>query len=922
MKRILKRCVAFCILIVSFTNVLANIHVKYLRCEMLVNPVGISSRTPQLTWEITSDSRDVHQTAYHILVASSEEKLNLEIGDVWNSGKVNSGQSVNVPYLGKALKSRDRCYWKVKVYTNKGTSDWSSPAWWSLGLIDESDWLAKWTGLDRSFEWDSPNTYISRLSARYFRKEFTILQTIKSAMLYVSGLGCYKLHINGNIVGNQELAPTPTDYSKTVKYNTFDVTSFLKRDQNAIGVVLGNGRYFSMRPKVNEWREVRHFGFPRMILQLEVELVDGSKQIFVSDDSWKVTADGPIRSNSEFDGEEYDAEKEMPGWDQPRFDDSRWLSAELVNPPGGRLEAQINRNIKVMKTVHPVRITKPKPGMYILDMGQNMVGWINMNVKGEKGNQVKLRFAELLNQDGTIYTENLRKAKVTDIYTLKGVGHEVWNPVFTYHGFRFVEITGFPDVPTIDNFEGQVIYDEMEQTGNFETSCLTLNQIYRNACWGIMGNYRGMPTDCPQRDERMGWLGDRATGSLGESFIFDHNNLYSKWLDDIEDAQLENGSIPDVAPNYWSMYRDNMTWPGAYLIIANMLYDQFGNMNPIVKHYESMKKWVFYMRGKYIVDHIMLKDYYGDWCMPPESPELIHSQDPARKTDAAVLGTTIYYYMLNLLEHFAKLQNKPDEAKNFAEEAAKVREAYNREFLNIQTGQYSNNTVTANLLSLCLGMVPDKYKVIVAKNTADKISIENKGHVCTGLVGIQWLMRGLSDNGYADLAYKIATNRDYPSWGYMVEKGATTIWELWNGDTAMPSMNSGNHVMLLGDIIVWYYEYLAGIQNQKGSVAFKKITMKPLLIDELNYVKADFHSVHGLIQSSWKNCNDSFVWDICVPCNTTATVYIPDVSGKTIKENGVKARIAKGVRFKRFENGNAVFEVGSGSYHFVVGSDI
>jgi alpha-L-rhamnosidase len=889
---------------------------------MLKNPVAITSRTPRLTWEITSASRDVHQTAYHILVASSEEKLNLGIGDVWNSGKVKSSQSVYVPYLGKALKSRDRCYWKVKVYTNKGTSDWSSPAWWSLGLIDESDWQAKWTGLDRSFQWDSPDTYISRLSARYFRKEFTIPQDVKKATLYISGLGLYKLHLNGEIVGNQELAPTPTDYGKTVKYNTFDVTNFLKKDQNAIGVVLGNGRYFSMRPKVNDWREVRHFGFPRMILQMEVELADGSKQIVVSDNSWKVTADGPIRSNNEFDGEEYDATKEMPGWDRSGFDDNRWLSAELVDPPVGRLEAQMNKNIKVMEIVHPVKITEPKPGMYIMDMGQNMVGWLKLKVKGDKGNQVKLRFAELLNQDGTIYTENLRKAKVTDIYTLKGGVSEVWNPVFTYHGFRFVEITGFPGVPTVDHFEGQVIYDEMERTGNFETSDSTLNRIYRNAYWGIKGNYRGMPTDCPQRDERMGWLGDRATGSLGESFMFDHNNLYSKWLDDIEDAQLENGSIPDVAPNYWSMYRDNMTWPGAYLIIANMLYDQFGNMDPIVKHYESMKKWVFYMHEKYMVDYIMLKDHYGDWCIPPESPELIHSQDPARKTDAAVLGTTFYYHMLNLLERFASLQNKTAEAKNFAEEAAKVKEAFNNKFLNTQTGQYSNNTVTANLLSLCLDIVPEQYKMLVAKNISDKISNENKGHVCTGLVGIQWLMRGLSENGYANLAFKIATNRDYPGWGYMVAKGATTIWELWNGDTAMPSMNSGNHVMLLGDLIVWYYEYLAGIQNQEGSDAFKKISMKPFLVDGLNYVKADFHSVHGLIQSSWEKRNGSFGWDISVPCNTTATVYIPNASGKVIKENGVKAKTVKGVKFKRFEKGHAVFEVGSGSYHFAVDEDI
>jgi alpha-L-rhamnosidase len=906
-----------CLFLMSSTGKPAAIKVERLRCEMLVDPVGIDNQLPRLTWEIKAEDRSVYQTAYHILVASSEEKLNSNEGDLWDSGKVKSGKSVYVAYTGKKLESRNECFWKVKVFTNKGVSEWSSSASWSIGLTDQSDWQANWTGLDKSFPWDSPDTYISRLSARYFRKEFTIPQNVKKATLYISGLGLYKLHLNGEIVGDQELAPTPTDYSKTVKYNTFNVTGHLKKERNVIGVVLGNGRYFSMRPKVDERRDVRHFGFPKMIMQLEIELADGNRQTVVSDDTWKVTADGPIRSNNEFDGEEYDARKEMTGWDKAGFDDSRWMASEIVDCPGGRLEAQQNKNIRVMNTVRPIRITEVKPGMYIMDMGQNMVGWLRMKVKGKKGDQVKLRFAEQLSPDGTLYTANLRTAKVTDIYTLKGGDEEAWNPVFTYHGFRFVEITGFPVVPSIDDFEGQVIYDEMERTGHFETSDSTINRIYRNACWGIKGNYRGMPTDCPQRDERMGWLGDRATGSLGESYIFDHNNLYSKWLDDIEDAQLKNGSIPDVAPNYWSMYRDNMTWPGAYLVIANMLYEQFGNMDPIVKHYESMKKWVFYMRERYLVDHIMLKDHYGDWCMPPESSELIHSQDPARKTEAAVLGTTFYYHMLILLERFANLQDKPLEAKAFAEQAAMVKEAFNNKFLNKSTGQYSNNTVTANLLSLCLGMVPDHFKEMAVKSIAEKTIGENKGHVSTGLVGIQWLMRGLSDNGYADLAFRIATNRDYPSWGYMVEKGATTIWELWNGDTAMPSMNSGNHVMLLGDLIVWYYEYLAGIQNQKGSVAFKKISMKPLLVEGLNYVKADFRSPHGLISSSWKKQGGTFVWDIIVPCNTTGTIYIPARSEKAITESGMQVTLVKGIGFRGFENNCAVFEVGSGSYHFV-----
>ncbi|MDR1936914.1 MAG: alpha-rhamnosidase, partial [Tannerellaceae bacterium] len=471
----------------------------------------------------------------------------------------------------------------------------------------------------------------------------------------------------------------------------------------------------------------------------------------------------------------------------------------------------------------------------------------------------------------------------------------------------------------LSDFEGRVVYDEMDVTGQFETSDPTINQVYKNAYWGIRGNYRGMPTDCPQRDERMGWLGDRAVGSQGESFIFDNHNLYAKWLDDIEQSQRETGSIPDVAPNYWSIYSDNMTWPGAYIIIANMLYEQYGDKEPIVKHYDSMKKWMKYMRDKYMDNDIMTKDTYGDWCMPPESPELIHSQDPARKTDAAVLGTTFYFRMLYLLERFATLLDKPAEAQAFAQEAATVKDAFNARFFNRETRQYSNNTVTANLLSLCYGMVPDEDREAVFGHIVDKTMGEFNGHVSTGLVGIQWLMRGLTEYGRPDIALRIATNRTYPSWGYMVEHGATTIWELWNGNTADPAMNSGNHVMLLGDLIVWYYENLAGIRNKPGSTGFKQIELKPCPVDGLDWVTASYHSVRGQIESAWKKEGDTFRWQVTIPGNTTAFVYIPTKDKDRITESGAGISSVSGVRFIESKDGYALYELGSGRYDFASG---
>ncbi|MDR2916150.1 MAG: family 78 glycoside hydrolase catalytic domain [Tannerella sp.] len=609
------------ILLLSACKNNTEVNISNLRCEFLNNPSGMGITNPRLSWELNSDKRGLKQKSYHILVASSLENLNADNGDLWNSEK-ESETSILVEYNGKPLKSRDVCFWKVKVKTNQGDSPWSKPASWSIGLLNETDWQAGWIGLDRMFKGDVFDRSNSRLAARYFRKEFSATQKPEKATVFISGLGLYKLFINGQKIGNQELSPTPTDYTKSVKYNTFDVTDIIQEGSNAIGTVLGNGRFFSMRPPGvphGPVAEIKHFGYPKMILQLELDYPDGSKQVITSDNSWKVTAEGPIRANNEFDGEEYDARKEMPGWDNTGFNDHAWLQAETVQSPGGELEAQLNPNIKIMETITPVNISEPKKGTYILDMGQNMVGWIRMKVKGKEGDKVSLRFAEVLKEDGTLYMDNIRGALVTDIYTLKSSTEEHWEPSFVYHGFRYVEITGFPGVPTVNDFEGKIVYDEMEITGKFETSDPTINQIYKNAYWGIRGNYRGMPTDCPQRDERMGWLGDRAVGSHGESFVFDNYHLYVKWLDDIEQTQLENGSLSDVAPAYWAFYGDNMTWPAAYLTIANMIYEQYGDPEPIKKHYKSMKKWMSYMRKTYMKDHIMTKDIYGDWCMPANS---------------------------------------------------------------------------------------------------------------------------------------------------------------------------------------------------------------------------------------------------------------------------------------------------------------
>jgi alpha-L-rhamnosidase len=905
------------VLLLLMQLVNAQVKVSSLRCEMLANPLGIDVKEPRLNWEITSEQRNLQQTAYQIIVASTKEKLDRNEGDLWNSGKINSSQSIHVPYTGKKLLSRNECYWKVKAYTNKGETNWSTPAHWSMGLLDSADWKAKWIGLDSAFAWDSVSKF-ARLSARYFRKEFKAQKTIKKATVYIVGLGLYELYINGQRIGDQVLAPAPTDYSQSVKYNTFDVTDRLKEGTNTIGTILGNGRFFAMRQnyKPQKWHT---FGFPKMLLQLELLYSDGTKSLIVTDKTWKITADGPIRTNNEYDGEEYDATKEMIGWNENGFNDKNWLPASLVKSPGGKIEAQMNPNMKIMEKLQPVSITQNSSGAYILDMGQNMAGWLQMKVQGKKGNKIILRYAETLQPNGSLYVANLRDAQVTDIYTIAGKEKEVWHPSFVYHGFRYVEITGYTGTPTINDFEGHVIYDEMSTIGSFETSNQTINSVFENSYWGIRSNYKGMPVDCPQRNERQPWLGDRATGSYGESFVFDNASLYAKWLDDIEQSQTAEGRIPDVAPSFWFYYKDNMTWPGAYLMIANMLYHQFGDKRPIVKHYASMKKWLAYMKSKYMTeDFIVTKDNYGDWCVPPESPELIHTKDPLSNTDGQVIATAYYYYFLQMMQHFAVIANKPEDIPAFASLAKNIKTGFNKKFFDKEKLQYSNGTVTANLLALSFGIVPDNYKHAIFQNIIDKTVNENGGHISTGVIGTQWLMRGLTKNGRPDVAYTIATKRDYPSWGYMVDNGATTIWELWNGNTADPSMNSGNHVMLLGDLIVWYYENLAGIKSDEAHPGFKQIIMNPSLVEGLNYVKASYQSVHGLIKSEWQKEATQLTWNISVPGNTNAIVYIPAADAKEVMENGTIASSVDGVKFIKMEDDKAVFSVGSGNYSFSV----
>lgn len=1056
-----------------------------LRCESLQNPLGIDTVSPRLSWRLKTldpDARGQRQTAYHVLVAASEETLSGDQGELWDTGKVASDQSLHLIYAGRPLSSEQVCWWKVRVWDQDGKpSAWSEPVRWTMGLLKADDWKAEWIGRDepppsasasplvkagaewiwhpgekgataapigirffrRTFDlpgdrsirhaqlvlaadnsfatavngvhagqgtsfklgvvmdvtkslragrnvvaawvknagetpnpaglvgvlrvefetgepvviptdehwrtldrdtagwtalecddsgWSNAEVLVPVgggpwgkvavgdeerwLAARMLRKEFSVTKPIARAMVYFSGQGLSELYVNGQKVGDHVLSPALTDYTKRVPYLTFDVTELIAQGDNAMGVWLGNGRYYA--PRINVPTKMVSYGFPMLLLQLAVDYTDGSRDVLVSDGTWKLTTDGPILANNEFDGEEYDARREMPGWNRAGFDGQNWQLVQAVTGPQGKLVAPMIEPIRVTGHLKPRGITEPKPGVFIFDLGQNTVGWCRLKVAGPAGTTVKLRHAETLRDDGMLYLDNLRGANVTDLYTLKGHGTEIYEPRFTYHGFRFVEVTGYPGRPSLDAILGCVVNDDLPSGGTFTCSDALINQIYSNIVWGVRGNYRSIPTDCPQRDERQGWLGDRSAECRGESFMFQNGPLYAKWVQDMIDSQKENGSVSDVCPAYWPFYTDNVTWPASLVIVPGMLYEQFGDTRTIALAYPSMVKWIDYMSGFITDDNIMPRDNYGDWCVPPEDPKLIHSKDPARKTAGPILGTTYFYHCLELMSRYATLLDRPADAQRFTALAQRLKDGLNAKYLRRDLGHYDNGTQTTSVLPLAFDMVPDGQRQAVFDHLVRKITDETHGHVGTGLVGGQWLNRVLTAGARPDLVYGFATHTDYPSWGYMVEKGATTIWELWNGDTADPAMNSGNHVMLVGDLVIWLHEHLAGIQSDPAQPGFKHIVMKPLPVGDLKFVKATHHSPYGSIASHWRRDGHQFAWQITVPPNTTATVWVPAGTNAQVRESGQPLNDARGVKQLRRAADRIVLEVLPGSYRFDV----
>ncbi|MBE6341202.1 MAG: alpha-rhamnosidase [Bacteroidales bacterium] len=864
-----------------------------LRTEHLQNPTEIASTAPRLGWRLESSANDVRQLSYHIIVSSTRENAENLVGDLWDSA-VDSPESQWITYAGAQLKSDTRCFWRVNVTTNCGETGWSDVATWNVGLLNESDWSGQWIGLDKANSWDVEEEH-SQLSARYIRSEFNADDSISSATLYICGLGLYEAFINGQRVGSQELAPAPTDYRRTALYNAYDVTEMLKSgERNAIGVTLSNGRFYTMQQHKKPYK-ITNFGYPRLRANIVVRYANGKRQVISTNNKWKLTADGPVRSANEYDGEIYDARKELGAWTIVGFDDSKWQNAERVASPYGTLRPQEMPGMAVVDSVAPINITR-RGNSYIVDFGENMAGRVRIATKnGKAGESLVIRYAEKLTDEGELYTENLRHAYSVDKYIYSGREKrgDTWNAHFVYHGFRYVEVSGVSEL-TSDDIQAQKISDLMERTGYFHSNDSTLNKVFSNVVRGIQANYKGMPVDCPQRDERQPWLGDRTMGTFGESYIFDNHALYTKWMRDISEAQREDGCIPDVAPAFWNYYSDIVTWPAAFPFTLQMLSERFKDNRPMQHYFPDLMRWVKHMRDCYLVDGILTKDKYGDWCVPPEDIKMIHSQDPARVTEGALISTAYYSIICSQMSHAAKAHNlgTAEEIELLDDIAYITKKAFLDKYLTVKRGTaavpghvlypdstyFGNNTVTANLLGLQLST--DEYvRNEAVKNIVRNIVTLNSDHISCGVIGVQWLMRTLSAMGYNDVAWRLATQNTYPSWGYMAAQGATTIWELWNGDTASPKMNSGNHVMLLGDLVPWIFEDIVGVRNIEN----RHITLQPEFnVDEIYDIEGSYKSIYGNIVSRWQKSCGKLAWHIEIPANTTATAVLPDGSSREL----------------------------------------
>jgi alpha-L-rhamnosidase len=849
-----------------------------LRCEYLTNPMSVDTPNPRFSWVLEHTDRGQAQSAYEIIVSTQPVA---EAGDMWSTGKVASPAPTQVAYAGKPLGSGATYFWKVRYWDGKGqVSPFSRPARFGCGLFARSDWKGQWIG-----------------GKNQLRKEFEITGKVARAKVFMCGLGYSELRINGRKVGRHVLDPAWTTYDKRALYVTYDVTESLRPGPNAVAVMLGQGWFKGMA----------------LLFQMDVELEGGGRLEVVSDSTWKAKS-GPVVSDSIYNGETYDARLETPGWDRPRYDDAGWTAAEPVAGPKGVLSSQMMPAIQVTDTIVPLRMSCPKPGVYVFDMAQNFAGWAQLRVSGPAGTAVKMRFAEMLYDTGMINQENLRGARAEDIYILKGEGEEVFEPRFTYHGFRYVELTGFPGTPATDTIRGRVVHTAVDQVGSFACSKPILNSLQRIIVWGQTSNLYSIPTDCCQRDERMGWMGD-AQGTAEEAiYNFDMAAFYTNFLRDIRDVQDDKGTITDTVPHIWGSRPADPAWGTAYPLICWYVYQYYGDRRIVEEHYDGVKKYVEYLRTRE-ENGLVKYFYYADWVA-------------IDKTPGSLVSSFYYYYDVRALADMAKVLGKEQDAKLYTDLAGKIKLAFQREYFDPRSKNYANGSQTANTLALFLGLVPEAERGAVMGNLFDNIVYKNYSHLTTGIIGTKYIMELLTSQGNPDLAYDIAVQTTYPSWGYMIENGATTLWELWQLRQG-PSMNSHNHPMF-GSVGSWLYKALAGISLVPDSVGFENLRIAPQMVRDLRHATGSVRTLRGEVTSSWSRGDRWVKLEAVVPVGSVAEVVLPkfNIMHAMIQEGSQAIWDAKGFRggvpgIQKVEEkpGSFIIQVGSGRYSFELTGD-
>jgi len=888
---------------------MSNITTLGLTCEYVTDPLGVDVPSPRLSWILESDQRGQMQSAYQILVASSEDKLNANVGDRWDSGKAVSNQSVNVAYEGTDLTSGERYCWKVRCWDKDDNAGaYSDPAVFEIGLLEKSDWEGEWIGTDAS------------ISAPLLRKEFEIDKEVRSARIYISGLGWYELYINGQRVGDHVLDPATTDYAKHVLYVTYDVTEMLSSGLNAIGAMLGNGWY--SEPGHNKYGDS-----PRLLMQMNVKLADGSIMKISTDRTWK-TSDGPITSNDLYCGETYNALSEKPGWDRAGYDDSGWGNAVTKGNPGGQLKSQLMPPIKVNETVNPVKLTNPKPGIYVYDLGQLFGGWARLHVRGPAGTRITIKYADLLSEETGLIDQGRwigrHSYPETDLYILKGDGEEVYEPRFTYHPVRYVQIEGYPGEPVINDLEGRVLYSAVDMSGDFQCSHPRVNAIHRNTVWTVKNGLFGIPLDCLHR-EHWAWT-DPATvaGSLYPRKYMPA--FWTKWINDIKDAQRDDGAIPDFAPTYPGD-RSDPAWGGNYPILIWYLHQYYDDNRILGEHYGGMKRWMDYL-ASIADDHIVTKGHYGDHMLPGDSPgaeEFISTETPP-----PLVWTGYYYIDAMIVSRIASILGKIDDAERYALLAEEIKDAINSKWLNGDTDQYANGSQTANLFALIMGIVPEANKDGVLANIIKSIRDEYNGHLHTGNTGTTCLLDSLTEYGYGDVLYEAVTTPTYPSWGYMVEQGATTIWESWGQGSRAGGAES---MIMWATVDEFFYNDLAGIKGPDYhgpgymTPGFRQICIKPYIPGELEHASAYIRTVRGMVSSGWKKGEKSITLEVTIPVNSEAKVSVPRIglqnvtveeSGKVIWKDGSYVSGVAGIADGNENADYVTFDVGSGSYSLIL----